>query len=304
MSDVDSMSAMRIGPRSERNPRLDEVDTILLLLVEPGARRVRRQRGTTHVVVVHSRAARHPGRASACCSACVAATVDSGPARRHPSLVSVGRRVMVRTVGVEEEMLLVDVRNGRPRSVSGQVLVRAERQPPPGGGGRGARRCRGRVPAAADRDAHGAGRRPRRPCAARCGGGAPRPSRRRRESRFERRRARHVAAARAPRRGEVGAVRVDGGPLPAAQRVEHLTCGCHVHVSVESDEEGVGRPRPHPRLAAVAARPQRQLALLERRGLRLCELPVPGAREVALVGADRPLRLARRRTTGSCARWC
>src|SRR3954451_12270425 len=30
MSDVDSMSAIRIGPRSERNPSVDEVDTILL----------------------------------------------------------------------------------------------------------------------------------------------------------------------------------------------------------------------------------------------------------------------------------
>ena len=32
---------------------------------------------------------------------------------------------MVRTLGVEEEMLLVDIRNGRPRSVSGRLLVRA-----------------------------------------------------------------------------------------------------------------------------------------------------------------------------------
>jgi hypothetical protein len=35
MSDVDSISAMRIGPRSERSPRLDEVDTVLLRFAAP-----------------------------------------------------------------------------------------------------------------------------------------------------------------------------------------------------------------------------------------------------------------------------
>ena len=47
---------------------------------------------------------------------------------------------MVRTVGVEEEMLLVDVRNGRPRSVSGQLVLRAavNEQPVAGLGVRGA----------------------------------------------------------------------------------------------------------------------------------------------------------------------
>ena len=47
---------------------------------------------------------------------------------------------MARTVGVEEEMLLVDVRNGRPRSVSGQLVLRAamNEQPVAGLGVRGA----------------------------------------------------------------------------------------------------------------------------------------------------------------------
>ncbi len=106
---------------------------------------------------------------------------------------------MVRTVGVEEEMLLVDVRTGRPRSVSGQMLGHAPRRRPEsaGVGVHGAvagelqqQQIETRTAPAADLD-----RAPRRgPEVALRGrrGGA--------RGRLERRRARHLAAARAPGR--------------------------------------------------------------------------------------------------------
>ena len=144
---------------------------------------------------------------------------------------------MARTMGVEEEMLLVDVRNGRPRSVSGQLLVRAEGQPPPvaGLGVHGAvegefqqQQIETHTAPAADLET----------CAPRCCAGA-------REA---------FAAARA---SGSSVAALGTSPLPVSpiaakstryawmedryQRTarEHLTCGCHVHVSVESDEEGV-----------------------------------------------------------------
>ena len=145
---------------------------------------------------------------------------------------------MLRTLGVEEEMLLVDVRNGRPRSVSGQLLVRAPHEPPEVAGG----------------DVHGAV-----------------------EGEFQKQQIETHTAPTADldtlreeiigwRREAVDAARATGSsvaalgtsPLPVNPVLakstryawmedryqltarEHLTCGCHVHVSVESDEEGVG----------------------------------------------------------------
>ena len=145
---------------------------------------------------------------------------------------------MARTLGVEEEMLLVDLRNGRPRSVSGQLLVRAASQSTPvaGVGVHGAvegefqqqqiethtapvadldglrceiSRWRGEAAAAA-RDTG---------CSVAPLATSPLPVR--------------PIAARSPRYAWM----VDRYQLTAR---EHLTCGCHVHVSVESDEEGVG----------------------------------------------------------------
>jgi carboxylate-amine ligase len=145
---------------------------------------------------------------------------------------------VVRTLGVEEEMLLVDIRNGRPRSVSGQLLIRAAHQPPE----------------VAGVGVHGAV-----------------------EGEFQQQQIEtHTAPAadletlRAEvwrwRREAVDAARGTGSsvaalatsplpvnPIPAKSpryawmedryqltAREHLTCGCHVHVSVDSDEEGVG----------------------------------------------------------------
>ena len=144
---------------------------------------------------------------------------------------------MARTMGVEEEMLLVDVRNGRPRSVSGQLLVRAEGQPPPvaGLGVHGAvegefqqQQIETHTAPAADLET----------------------------LRGEVLRWRHEAFAAARASGSSVAA-LGTSPLPVTpiaakstryawmedryQRTarQHLTCGCHVHVSVESDEEGV-----------------------------------------------------------------
>ncbi|GAB3056988.1 glutamate--cysteine ligase [Intrasporangium mesophilum] len=145
---------------------------------------------------------------------------------------------MVRTLGVEEEMLLVDVRNGRPRSVSGQTLIRAAHQPPEvaGVGVHGAvegefqqQQIETHTAPAADlgtlRD----------------------------EIRRWRREAVDAARGTGSSVAALGTSPLPVNPIPAKSpryawmedryqltAREHLTCGCHVHVSVESDEEGVG----------------------------------------------------------------
>jgi carboxylate-amine ligase len=146
--------------------------------------------------------------------------------------------VVVRTLGVEEEMLLVDIRNGRPRSVSGQLLIRAAHRPPEvaGVGVHGAvegefqqQQIETHTAPAEDLDT----------------------------LRDEVRRWRLEAVSAARSTGSSVAA-LATSPLPvnpvAAKSTryawmedrygliarEHLTCGCHVHVSVGSDEEGVG----------------------------------------------------------------
>jgi carboxylate-amine ligase len=147
----------------------------------------------------------------------------------------------VRTVGVEEELLLVDIHDGRPRSVSGQVLASVatdEAEP-------------------TDLDV---------PCTR--GSIAAEFQREQLETRTaavadlalldaEIRRWRSRANRHAQDAGaRVAALAVS--PLPARPRPyprlrylrlyerfgitarQHLTCGQHIHVSVESDEEGVG----------------------------------------------------------------
>jgi hypothetical protein len=113
MSDVDSMRAMRIGPRSERNPRLDEVDTILLRVGATKRDNAHGHRSFPGVRQVGLSPLPPDGRGRD--------TIDDE--HHHTSIHS--RSATMRTLGVEEEMLLVDVRNGRPRSVSGQVLMHA-----------------------------------------------------------------------------------------------------------------------------------------------------------------------------------
>ena len=144
---------------------------------------------------------------------------------------------MARTMGVEEEMLLVDISNGRPRSVSGQLLVRAEGQPPP----------------VAGLGVHGAveGEFQQQQIETHTAPAADLETLRAEVLRWRRE---AFAAARA---SGSSVAALGTSPLPVSpiaakstryawmedryQRTarEHLTCGCHVHVSVESDEEGV-----------------------------------------------------------------
>jgi carboxylate-amine ligase len=155
--------------------------------------------------------------------------------------------VAARTVGVEEEFLLVDPESGEPRAVSHLVLARAgdvdltdELQ-------------REQVETAT------------RPCATLD------------ELGRELRRARAGAARAAEAAGSVLAA-LATSPLPVAPTLstkdryrrlarrfgltvaEELTCGCHVHVAVDGDEEGVGaldriRPWLAPLLALTANSP-------------------------------------------------
>jgi carboxylate-amine ligase len=147
--------------------------------------------------------------------------------------------VGMRTVGVEEELLLVDSESGRPRSVAAQVLRHAsERTEPdepddlPGGSLEHELQQQqvetDTVPHT-DMDALGEGVRAWRDhaiSAARQAG------------------ARVIAAGTSP----IAAGPAIVGKPRYLQMVEHfglttteqLTSGCHVHVSVESDEEGVG----------------------------------------------------------------
>ncbi|NUR81986.1 MAG: glutamate--cysteine ligase [Dermatophilaceae bacterium] len=144
---------------------------------------------------------------------------------------------MVRTLGVEEEMLLVDVRNGRARSVSGQLLVRAAHQPEE----------------VAGVGVHGAleGEFQQQQIETHTAPAADLDTLRREVARWRRE---AVAAARSTG-SSVAALATSPLPVnPITVRSpryawmedryqlnarEHLVCGCHVHVSVESDEEAV-----------------------------------------------------------------
>jgi len=144
----------------------------------------------------------------------------------------------VRTVGVEEEMLLVDITNGRPRSVSGQVLVHAGRQQVDSSSVAGVRgaiegelqqeQIETQTPPVTDLTVLG--------------------------TELRQWRDRAISAAR-----ETGTsvAALATSPLPVSPRTadspryqkmterfgltaaEQLTCGCHVHVAVDSAEEGV-----------------------------------------------------------------
>lgn len=156
---------------------------------------------------------------------------------------------MVRTVGVEEELLLVDAESGEPRALSTAVLALAE----------------GR----ADGDSAFEPELHRQQLEF-----ATRPCSDMRELADEILRWRAEAAESAAQAG-ADVVALATAPLPVTPAIgegeryrwlaekfglttqEQLTCGCHVHVSVESDEEGVGvldRLRPWlPVLLALSA---------------------------------------------------
>jgi len=145
-----------------------------------------------------------------------------------------GQTSAMRTVGVEEELLLVDVHTGKPRSVASQVIAAVD-----GDGAGGA--SEGGVDAELQRyvvetqssvaseladveEELGEWRRVVASAAREAGAG--------------------IAAVAASPVAGTGLI----SPSPRYQRMaerfgptaqEVLTCGCHVHVSVESDEEGI-----------------------------------------------------------------
>ena len=145
-----------------------------------------------------------------------------------------GQTSAMRTVGVEEELLLVDVHTGKPRSVAGQVIAatNADSGPAAGEGGVEAELQRYMVETQSSvaselADVEDELRKWRRlvaSAAREAGAGV-------------------AAIATAPVAG-TGLI----SPAPRYQQMaerfgptaqEVLTCGCHVHVSVESDEEGI-----------------------------------------------------------------
>lgn len=162
----------------------------------------------------------------------------------------------VRTVGVEEEFLLVDPDGGAPRAVAHLALAQED------AGGEGATGDAGQLAGELQREQLETATRP-------CGGLD--------ELDRELRRARATAAGAAAAAGSALAA-LATSPLPVeptlsgtdryrrmARRFgrttdEELTCGCHVHVAVDSDEERVGvldrvRPWLAPLLALTANSP-------------------------------------------------
>ena len=158
----------------------------------------------------------------------------------------------VRTVGVEEEFLLVDPESGRPRAVGGAVLAAETRDP----------ENNGRMTGELQREQVETGT---RPCSTL------------HELSAELRATRAAAAAAAARVGvqlaplatSPLAVEPTLSPSPRYEAMarrfglmasEELTCGCHVHVAIGSPEEGVAaldriRPWLAPLLALSANSP-------------------------------------------------
>lgn len=151
----------------------------------------------------------------------------------------------VRTVGVEEELLLVEPDTGRPRAMAGTVLAAARQADPGGGGSPGADDAAPDEADALDFELQLQQLETN-----------TRPCRTLDELGQEIRRCRALAAAAADRAGvqvaALGTSPVLVEPeLTGSSRYEkmadafgltadeQLTCGCHVHVQVSSDEEGV-----------------------------------------------------------------
>jgi glutamate---cysteine ligase / carboxylate-amine ligase len=145
-----------------------------------------------------------------------------------------GQTSAMRTVGVEEELLLVDVHTGKPRSVASQVIAatNADSRSAAGEGGVETELQRYMVETQSSAASELA------------------------DVEDELRKWRRVVAS-AARAAGAGVAAIATAPVagtglislapryqqmaerfgPTAQEV--LTCGCHVHVSVESDEEGI-----------------------------------------------------------------
>lgn len=163
---------------------------------------------------------------------------------------------MPRTIGAEEELLLVDIRDGRPRSVAGQVLTRAAAQgkaahdPQPGAEGSD----EADLEEGLATGRHGAveGELQRQQIEMHT---PPVSDLATLADEITHWRAELVSAARS---SGASVAALGTSPLPvqplalASDRYawiqdryqltarEHLTCGFHIHVSVDSDEEGVG----------------------------------------------------------------
>jgi glutamate---cysteine ligase / carboxylate-amine ligase len=160
--------------------------------------------------------------------------------------------VTVRTVGVEEEFLVVDPTSGRPRAVGGAVLAASDDEREVGDG----------LTAELHREQVETGT---TPChtLAELGSGL---------------RAARAAAAEAARDVGVALAPLATSPLPVEPTVtpsrryaemarrfgltasEELTCGCHVHVAIDGEQEGVAvldriRPWLAPLLALSANSP-------------------------------------------------
>ena len=145
-----------------------------------------------------------------------------------------GQTSAMRTVGVEEELLLVDVHSGKPRSVASQVIAATDGETVPGAGEGGveAELQRYMVETQSSVASELA------------------------DVEEELRQWRRVVAS-AAREAGAGVAAIATAPVagtglisrapryermaerfgPTAQEV--LTCGCHVHVGVDSDEEGI-----------------------------------------------------------------
>ncbi|MCY0943225.1 glutamate--cysteine ligase [Streptomyces antarcticus] len=163
----------------------------------------------------------------------------------------------MRSVGVEEELLLVDARSGEPLALSGAVLAAADRSA-------------GHLPGRGGAPAHTFEKELQKEQLE----FATKPVTEMGELQEEITRWRAEAARHAASAGALVAA-LGTSPLPVRPSLsagtryewlseqlgltaqEQLTCGCHVHVSVESDEEGVAvldRIRPWlPVLTAMSA---------------------------------------------------
>jgi carboxylate-amine ligase len=151
------------------------------------------------------------------------------PRRTEPG--TGGHTFPVRTVGVEEELLLVDPGTGEPRAMSGAVLARVERE--------------GSSSDVFEKELHG-----------QMLEFATHPQAGMEWLHREIVRCREEAARHAEGTGTT-VVALATSPLPVSPRIslgdryrwmarqyglpvsEQLVCGCHVHVSVDSDDEGV-----------------------------------------------------------------
>jgi glutamate---cysteine ligase / carboxylate-amine ligase len=165
----------------------------------------------------------------------VAVSVRSSDGRPRRGAVKLfGQTSAMRTVGVEEELLLVDMHTGKPRSVASQVIAAADRDNVHGDGEGGveAELQRYMVETQSSVSSELA------------------------DVEEELRKWRRIVAG-AAREAGAGVAAIATAPVagaglislapryqrmaerfgPTAQDV--LTCGCHVHVSVQSDEEGI-----------------------------------------------------------------